>query len=150
MREPLCYCLPYKTAGTTITGWLLCLTVFSLHPPKEGPMKQTSGWNRKNIVFVVIYRERKHESGILTTPAGHVGTRMTRVRMRGRNALRSEFDLLTFCRQTPLTLCVAPMHWKFAFAARTDRIRAHVPIVAQDLAGAAAFGKRSSNNGDGC
>lgn len=32
------------------------------------------------------------------------------------------------------------MHWGFLFAARIDRIRIHFPMVAQDLADAAALG----------
>lgn len=82
---------------------------------------------------------RDRESCALTTPAGHVGDKDDKGADRGRNALRSEIDLLTFCRHTPLTLCVSPMHWGFPFAARTDRIRVHAPTVAQDLADAAAL-----------
>lgn len=75
--------------------------------------------------------------------AGHVGDRDARndrgCRSRGRNGLRSEIDVLTCRRHTPLGLCVSLMHRGFAFSTKGNRIRIAVPKVAHDLAEAAAL-----------
>jgi len=77
--------------------------------------------------------------------ASHVGDKDARdgrgCRSRGRNGFRSEIDVLTCCRHTPLALCVSRMQRDFSFFAQGAQMRIAIPIVAQDLAEAAALRK---------